>query len=119
MHTQTAVALGVEPGLLEELVADPASARIDDRLRPLLAYVRKLTLTPAKMVQADADAVFAAGWDERALHDAVSVCALFNFMNRLVDGLGIEAAEAYASFAAQRLAQGGYAQLLDLLSVPA
>jgi uncharacterized peroxidase-related enzyme len=118
VHTQTAVALGVEADLVEQLLADPASARIDDRLRPVLAFVRKLTLTPAKMVQADADAVFAAGWDDRALHDAISVCALFNLMNRLVDGLGISAAEGYTTIAAQRLAEGGYAQLVNLISAP-
>ena len=42
------------------------------------------------MTQADADAVFAAGWNDQALHDAVSTCALFNFMNRLVEGHGIK-----------------------------
>ena len=43
------------------------------------------------MTQADADAVFAAGWDERALHDAIAVSCTFAFMNRLVLGHGIEA----------------------------
>jgi hypothetical protein len=56
--------------------------------------------------------VFAAGWDERALHDAVSVCALFNFMNRLVEGLGIQADVGYFGVAAERLASQGYAGLL-------
>lgn len=42
------------------------------------------------MVQADADAIFEAGWDERAFQDVVMVCAMFNFMNRLVDGFGIQ-----------------------------
>jgi hypothetical protein len=32
-----------------------------------------------------------AGWDETALHSAIAVCCLFSFMNRLVDGHGIEA----------------------------
>ena len=54
----------------------------------LLRYVGKLTSNPSKITPADAEAVLAAGWDERALHDAVAVCALFNMMNRLVDGLG-------------------------------
>lgn len=116
VHTETAVALGIEPRLMEDLISDSGSTRIDDRLRPVLELVRKLTLTPSKIVQADADEVFAAGWDDRALHDAVSVCALFNFMNRLVNGLGVEAAEAYKKFAAQRLAEGGYAQLIDLIT---
>jgi hypothetical protein len=36
-------------------------------------------------------------------------------MNRLVNGLGVEAPEAYTKLAAQRLAHNGYAQLLNLL----
>lgn len=43
------------------------------------------------MTEADANRVYAAGWDEQALFDAVSVCALFNFMNRIVEGSGIKA----------------------------
>jgi hypothetical protein len=50
------------------------------------------------------------GWDEQALHDAVSVCALFNLMNRLVEGLEISAGADYFAMASQRLAgEGGYA----------
>ena len=40
------------------------------------------------MTQEDADAVFAAGWSEQALADAICVCAHFNMVNRLVEGLG-------------------------------
>ena len=40
------------------------------------------------MTQKDADAVFEAGWDEKALHDAIAVCARMSFMNRLVEGFG-------------------------------
>jgi len=89
VHSQTARAFGIEEALLEKLMEDPAAAPVDARMKPVLAYVRKLTLEPARMTQADADAVFAASWDEDALHDAVMVCALFNFMNRVVDGHGI------------------------------
>lgn len=93
-----------------------ARASMDDgRLEPLLRYVRKLTQTPADVSEADANAVLTAGWDERALHDAVSVCALFNFMNRLVEGLGITADEAYVALSARRLTEGGYAGLTNLL----
>jgi len=116
VHTQTATALGIDQQLVSDLLNDASSAAVDERLRPVLAFVRKLTLTPSRIVQADADAIFAAGWDDRAFYDAVSVCALFNFMNRLVNGLGIEAAEAYRKFAAQRLAEGGYAQLIGLIT---
>ena len=40
------------------------------------------------MSQFDADAVFAAGWDEKALHDTIEDTARMNFMNRLVEGYG-------------------------------
>ena len=62
---------------------------IDPKLKPILAYVGKLTQTPSRMMQADADAVYAAGWTEQALFDAISVCALFNMMNQIVEGAGI------------------------------
>jgi len=90
-HRHIAASHGMDPGLFDQLMTEPSQASIDSRLLPILAYVRKLTLSPSRMTQADADAVYAAGWSERALYDAVIVCALFNFMNRLVDGCGIVA----------------------------
>lgn len=89
-HVVAARAFGIDAELLEELMVDMEASAIDDKLKPLLSYVGKLTRTPAMMTQADADRVYAAGWDEQALFDAVSVCALFNLMNRIVEGSGIK-----------------------------
>lgn len=112
VHTATAEAFGIPHGLLADLVTDLDTAAVDARMRPVLRYVRKLTLTPSRMTPSNVEDVFAAGWDERALHDAVSVCALFNFMNRLVEGLGIHADDAYFTAAAGRLSNDtGYAGL--------
>jgi alkylhydroperoxidase family enzyme len=83
-------------------------AAVDQRLRPLLAYAGKLTTSPAKMVQADADAVFAKGWDERALYDATAVSALFNYLNRMVEGAGIKLEAGYPEAAAPLLSTKGY-----------
>ena len=115
VHTATAEAFGVPSGLLTAALADLDAAPVDDRMRPVLRYVGKLTSTPSRMTQADADAVFAAGWDERALHDAVLVCALFNFMNRMVDGLGVSADASYFAPSGNRLHDKGYAGLARLL----
>lgn len=115
VHTATAAAFGIAEETLRALLTDLDTAPVDERLTPLLAYVGKLTRTPSRMTEADAAAVLAAGWDERALHDAVSVCALFNLMNRLVDGLGIAAGPDYFTRSARRLADGGYAGLKTLL----
>ncbi|MCC7412878.1 MAG: peroxidase-related enzyme [Gammaproteobacteria bacterium] len=89
-HLEVAREFNIDTELAEQLLRDPDHAGIDHRLRPILDYVRKLTLTPARMVDADAHRVFDAGWDEAALHDAVIVCALFNFMNRVVEGMGVK-----------------------------
>jgi uncharacterized peroxidase-related enzyme len=115
VHEATARALDVDAEMLAALTNDVDESTVDGRLKPILHYVKKLTLTPSRLTESDAEAVFAAGWDDRALHDAVSVCALFNFMNRLVEGLGITADQAYFDLAASRLSKHGYAGLNRLL----
>ena len=87
-HCAAAYVWGIEEGLIDRLLDDFDAAPVEDRFRPMLKYVRKLTLSPSAMIQADADAVFDAGWDEKALHDAIAVCARMNFMCRLVEGHG-------------------------------
>jgi uncharacterized peroxidase-related enzyme len=111
VHSAVAEAFGIEEGVLAGLLADVETAPVRDELRPLFAYVRKLTLTPSRLVQEDAAAVLAAGWEEKTLFDAISVCALFNFMNRLVEGAGLRADDAYFAVAARRLSadRGDYA----------
>ncbi len=115
VHSQTAVALGIATEALPDLLSSSTGEHVDARMRPVLAFVRKLTLSPGSMTAADSDEVFAAGWNDRALHDAAAICSLFNLMNRLVNGLGVEASEPYTTIAAQRLAEKGYAHLADLL----
>jgi alkylhydroperoxidase family enzyme len=114
VHAATAEQFGVAEGLLRHLLENPEQAAIDERMKPLLAYVKKQTYTPSRMLPGDAEAVFAAGWNEQALHDAVSVCGLFNLMNRLVDGLGVTGDAAYFKLASARLTSGGNSGLLKL-----
>ncbi len=116
VHTVTAEAFGVPEGLLGAALTDLESSAVDERMKPVLAYVGKLTRTPSRITEADAETVFEAGWDERALHDAVLVCSLFNFMNRMVEGLGIRADKAYAQISGVRLCERGYAGLAELLA---
>ena len=90
-HTAAAIAFGFDDDLMPRLLDDIDTAPVDDKLKPILKYVRKLTQEPAKMTQADADAVFAAGWDEIGLHHAIAVAARYNLVNRLIHGHGVEA----------------------------
>lgn len=52
---------------------------------------------------------------ETALYHTVAITALFNFMNRLVQGLGIELNPGYAETASRRLAENGYRVLIGML----
>ena len=89
-HTMAAEHFGIEPAVFETLMVDVELAPVDGKMKPLLRYVGKLTASPSKLTQADADAVFDAGWSESELHFAILVSARFNCINRLVQGHGIE-----------------------------
>lgn len=106
IHILIAQRFGVKEGLLEELLADIDTADIDDNFKPVFHYMKKLTLHPTKMIPADSQAVFNAGWSERALYDVLMICSTWNFMNRLVEGLGLEVDPEQHKLAAQMLVEG-------------
>lgn len=81
---------------------DVEGAPLGDRDRAMLRYVRKLTLDPAKVEREDVEELRRAGFSDAAIGDIAINCALFAFMNRVVDGLGgalegdmVERAERY------------------------
>ena len=88
-HQMIAEVHGIQPEVFSGLFDEPVAVGLDPKWAPLLAYVRKLTESPARLTDADAEAVFAAGWSENAFYDAVIVCATFNMMNRIVEGTGV------------------------------
>jgi len=89
---------------------DWRTAPIDERLRATLGFIEKLTLRPAELTQADANAVLATGVNRDALIDAIHVAALFNMIVRLADSFGWDVPpwDAFAARADGMLA-GGYA----------
>ncbi len=115
IHTATAEQLGVPAGAVERLLETHDLASIPERMAPVLRYAAKLTREPQAVCKNDAEAILSAGWNETAIYHAAAVTALFNLMNRLVEGLGIELDRAYATVAARRLADRGYRALLELL----
>lgn len=116
VHSATAEFLGVPVGAIDSLIDDVETAQVSEKMRPVLRYARKLTRDPRSVSQADADAIFSAGWEETALYHTVAVTALFNFMNRLVEGMGIELDRAYVKPASERLAKSGYLPLIAMMT---
>lgn len=107
VHKLVAEGFGIDEAVLDKLWTDIGSAPVDDRMKPVLSYVRKLTETPSRMTDADAGAVYAAGWSDEALVHAIAVCAYFNQMNRLVEGAGIVGTpDGYAANAETLVARG-------------
>jgi uncharacterized peroxidase-related enzyme len=118
-HTAAASHLGADPAMLEALVAGPADAAPDVALRPVLAYVDRLTRAPASVGRAETDAILAAGWPELALHHAALVCGFFSLMNRWVEGLGFGAGPQMTEAAGRMLAEQGYSAINRMLALPA
>jgi uncharacterized peroxidase-related enzyme len=118
-HLATAEAFGCDGEIIRRLVNDPGLRDADPRLWPILRYARKLTLAHAQIEPADAEAVFAAGWSERALHDLILVVAMFNFMNRFVHGHGIEGDASTHAERGRWLHDHGYVGVLASLADPA
>ena len=80
-HTEFAKSLGAGADDLAVVEHGNIDAH---RLAALLAYVRKLTLAPSTICEADKQAVHSAGFSEEELKDAIAVCAAFNLFNRIV-----------------------------------
>lgn len=107
-HKAVAEQFGISPLLIEQLVEDVDSAPINEPLKPVFHYLKKLTLTASKLTKADVEKVLAVGWTEDALHETILVGCLFNFYNRLLDGHGIKGSPAIYQFGGQYLAKNGY-----------
>jgi uncharacterized peroxidase-related enzyme len=88
-HKAVSEQLGIDEKVFDQLKTDIGSAQVDEKLKPVLRYVKKLTLTPDRITQADAQQIFDAGWDENVFLDVIFLCAVVNCMNRFVSGIGI------------------------------
>jgi|SRR5438094_1894499 len=82
-----------QPGaeaLLAALKTDYRRAELPARDRAMLDYAVKLTRDPSAMREEDVAALRRAGLDDAGIHDVAQITALFNYYNRIADGLGID-----------------------------
>ncbi len=115
-HEAVSARFGMDVGTLAALLEDIESAPIAENLKPVFHFLHKLTLRPDKMVATDVDAISAAGWEDPAVYHAASVCALFSFDNRLIQGIGIPPHDAASlQETADRLHARGYASTVDFI----
>ncbi len=69
---------------------DYRSAGLPAREAALLDFAVKLTLQPTAVRREDLDALRGHGYGDEQLVDAVHCIGYFNFINRVLDGLGVD-----------------------------
>ena len=89
--------------MINQLIEDFDSAELSPKMKAALEYSRKLTENPSKMLQSDAEALYAAGWDESALMSIVEVTGVFAMYNRIADGAGVIAENTKTTLTKKKL----------------
>jgi uncharacterized peroxidase-related enzyme len=75
---------------IADLKRDGDSGRLTPRERALVQYARKLTQSPTAVGRSDVDALRAVGLADEEILMANLTASYFNFVNRVVLGLGVE-----------------------------
>lgn len=71
------------------LEADAPEQVFEGRELALMRYAHKLTRAPGAMVEADVVALREAGLDDGEILEANQIIGYFNYVNRLLNGLGV------------------------------
>lgn len=79
-----------DPEYSSHIIHDYKQADLDPQTRAILDYAVKLTLTPAAMAESDIEHLRSVGLNDQQVLSTVAITCVFNFMNRLADGLGVE-----------------------------
>ena len=75
---------------MQAVMQDYRQADLSSQDRAMLDYSVKLTRHPEQMREADIEELRRHGFDDDAIHDIAQVAALFNYYDRLADGLGVD-----------------------------
>ncbi len=98
-----------DESLVRAVLDDPSTSALPDAEKALFAFVDKVNSDSPRIGPADVEALHAAGWSDEAIYFAITVCALFNFYNRWIDGSGVQPLSPDAHRAsAKKMARGGY-----------
>ena len=113
-HACVLASLG-EDDILVSALANSSTEPADDSMKAVLVFAGKLTLEPGGVRETDIEAVRSAGWSDQAIEDIIGVVATFAFLNRLVDGFGIEGTADHFSQVCGMVSQRGYTPLVQMV----
>ncbi len=89
-HSEALFHVSQNKELMEKVLNNYQDAFLSNRELAICIYAEKLTKTPYKMVEEDIMKLREIGFSDRAIFDINQVCAYFNYVNRIVFGLGVE-----------------------------
>ena len=108
-HAAVAAELLGDPDLVEGVIRDVKTSKLDDKHKRLFAFLDVVNENCASVTPAHLADLREAGWTDEELYFAISVCALFNFYNRWIDACGVHAlSEGAHRVGAKRSAAQGY-----------
>ena len=91
--------LSGDPALGEMMVMNWRAAALSDRQRAMLEFTVKLTEEPARIVEADRQALRNAGFSDRDIWDIASTAAFFNMSNRVAAAVDMRPNAEYHTMA--------------------
>jgi uncharacterized peroxidase-related enzyme len=95
--------------LVKAVIADFDSAPLEERMRAMLRFLKKLTLEPGAVSADDIRPLHASGLTDDAIEEAVYVATCFNIMDRLADAFGFTVNDAHGlRWVARILLKVGY-----------
>lgn len=71
-------------------------------MKTLGEFAEKLTVNPASCSNREISRLRRLGLSDRAIHDAVQVISYFNYINRIADGLGVDAEKGMKNWGRKR-----------------
>jgi uncharacterized peroxidase-related enzyme len=90
-HAAALRSLGASPELVDAVATNRLKdAKLDEKERTLLEFVRVLTLTPARVTDEHVAAMRKAGWSDEQIFEAAFEVSAFSFLNRMADAYGLD-----------------------------
>lgn len=113
-HSSVLTGLQVSDGLVGSL-SKKSISDMDDKLQAVFKFVNKLTLDPVNISQTNVEAVRSVGWSDQTIEDTVCIVSTFAFLNRLVNGLGLEGSADHFEQVGGMVAHHGYQPLVNMI----
>ena len=76
--------------LVNEVLSDFETSRLDPKHKELFRYLAKLADNPAQIGTLDISKLKQVGWTEEAIYDALTVAAVFKFYNTWNNAAGVQ-----------------------------